>query len=149
MKLKTLFFFFLLYVFVIICFKLILLIESCVPCGRPAQGRIVESSPTKRFTLTTEKNFILTNILKDWSLNTLRGWIYDIGLRIYNAKKWLYFFDKCMVLEILNQCSIIRAAKCVVPVVEHRPCSHIRLHLFCVNGLASFATEMFLRQLIF
>lgn len=81
--------------------------------------------------------------------NTLRGWIYDIGLRIYNAKKWLHFFDKCMVLEILNQCLIIQAANCVVQVVEPRPCSHIRLHHFCVIGIASFATEIVLRQLIF
>lgn len=128
---------------VIICFKLVLLIEPCVPCERPAQGRMVESSPTKRFTLTTEKYF------EGLKSNTLRGWIYDIGLRIYNAKKWLHFFDKCMVLEILNQCLIIQAANCVVQVVEPRPCSHIRLHHFCVIGIASFATEIVLRQLIF
>lgn len=60
-----------------------------------------------------------------------------------------YFFNRPMVLEILDHCLIILAAKCTVHVVELRPYTQIYQPRFYVNGLASFATETVLRHLIF
>ena len=44
-----------------------------------------------------------------------------VGLRIYNAEKWLHFFDRPMVLEILGQYLMVQVARCTIHVTEQDP----------------------------